>query len=390
MRTTDIAIVGGGLAGSIVAATLGRAGVSAMLIDPHPVYPVDFRCEKLGGDQLAILHKTGLAEAALRAATHDGSVWIARYGRLVDHKPSDQHGIRYEALVNAMRAEIPGSVPLLHAKATAIATSESYQRVTLSDGIEISARLLVLANGLNKGLRRTLGIEHRMLSECHSVTIGFDLAPIGRPHFPFPALTYYPERASHRMAYLTLFPIGEAMRANLMVYRKLDDPWLQRLRLAPEDSLHRLMPRLRHLTGDFTVAGDLKIRPTDLYAVEGHRQAGLVLIGDAFATSCPAAGTGTDKVFTDAERLCNVHIPNWLATPGMGRDKIAAYYDDPVKAACDDRAREKAFHLRALSTDNGLTWQARRWARFVVRSAQGLGRRVTARKPQAKARKRTA
>jgi len=390
MRTTDIAIVGGGLAGSIVAATLGRAGVSAMLIDPHPVYPVDFRCEKLGGDQLAILHKTGLAEAALRAATHDGSVWIARYGRLVDHKPSDQHGIRYEALVNAMRAEIPGSVPLLHAKATAIATSESYQRVTLSDGIEISARLLVLANGLNKGLRRTLGIEHRMLSECHSVTIGFDLAPIGRPHFPFPALTYYPERASHRMAYLTLFPIGEAMRANLMVYRKLDDPWLQRLRLAPEDSLHRLMPRLRHLTGDFTVAGDLKIRPADLYAVEGHRQAGLVLIGDAFATSCPAAGTGTDKVFTDAERLCNVHIPNWLATPGMGRDKIAAYYDDPVKAACDDRAREKAFHLRALSTDNGLTWQARRWARFVVRSAQGLGRRVTARKPQAKARKRTA
>jgi 2-polyprenyl-6-methoxyphenol hydroxylase-like FAD-dependent oxidoreductase len=138
------------------------------------------------------------------------------------------------------------------------------------------------------------------------------------------------------------------------------------------------------------VAGDLKIRPTDLYAVEGHRQAGLVLIGDAFATSCPAAGTGTDKVFTDAERLCNVHIPNWLATPDMGQDKIAAFYDDPVKAACDDWAREKAFHLRALSTDNGLTWQARRWARFVVRSAQGLGRRVAARQPHAKARQRTA
>jgi 2-polyprenyl-6-methoxyphenol hydroxylase-like FAD-dependent oxidoreductase len=279
---------------------------------------------------------------------------------------------------------------VLHAKATAIATGETYQRVTLSDGIDISARLVVLANGLNKGLRRTLGIEHRILSECHSVTIGFDLAPVGKPRFPFPALTYYPERASHRMAYLSLFPIGDAMRANLMVYRRLDDPWLQRLRLAPEDTLHRLMPRLRHLTGDFTIASELKIRPADLYVTEGHRQAGLVLIGDAFCTSCPAAGTGTDKVFTDAERLCNVHIPNWLATAGMGHDKIAAFYDDPVKTACDDWARQKAFHLRALSTNSGLTWQARRWARFVVRSAQGWGRRITAQQTDADARQRIA
>ena len=95
-----------------------------------------------------------------------------------------------------MRAEIPASVPVLHAKATAISTGETYQRVTLSDGADISARLVVLANGLNKGLRRTLGIEHRIVSECHSVTIGFDLAPIGRQHFPFRALTYYPERPS--------------------------------------------------------------------------------------------------------------------------------------------------------------------------------------------------
>jgi 2-polyprenyl-6-methoxyphenol hydroxylase-like FAD-dependent oxidoreductase len=390
MRTTDIAIVGGGLAGSIVAATLGRAGVPAMLIDPHPVYPIDFRCEKLGGSQLAILRKTGLAEAALRATTHDGSVWIARFGHLVDRKPSDQYGIRYEALVNAMRAEIPASVPVLHAKATAISTGETYQRVTLSDGSDVSARLVVLANGLNKGLRRTLGIEHRMVSECHSVTIGFDLAPLGRSRFPFPALTYYPERCSDRMAYLSLFPIGDAMRGNLMVYRSLDDPWLQRLRLAPEDTLHRLMPRLRPLTGDFVVASELKIRPADLYAVDGHRQAGVVLIGDAFATSCPAAGTGTDKVFTDAERLCNVYIPQWLATPGMGRDMIAAFYDDPVKTACDDWARQKAFHLRALSTDKGVNWLARRWARFLVRSAQGWARQIRANQSDAEAQQRVA
>ena len=61
MRQTDIAIVGGGLAGSLTAAMLGRAGIDAVLIDPHVVYPPDFRCEKLDGGQFQTLRKTGLA-----------------------------------------------------------------------------------------------------------------------------------------------------------------------------------------------------------------------------------------------------------------------------------------------------------------------------------------
>src|SRR6476620_4506601 len=106
MRYTDIAIVGGGLAGSTAAAMLERAGIPAILIDPHRVYPPDLRCEKLDGRQVDILRKTGLAESVLRAATWDGSVWIARFGYLLDKKPSDQHGVRYATLVNTVRAPI--------------------------------------------------------------------------------------------------------------------------------------------------------------------------------------------------------------------------------------------------------------------------------------------
>ena len=47
MKYTDIAIIGGGLAGSTAAAMLGRAGIAAILVDPHAVYPPDFRIEKL-------------------------------------------------------------------------------------------------------------------------------------------------------------------------------------------------------------------------------------------------------------------------------------------------------------------------------------------------------
>jgi hypothetical protein len=70
-------------------------------------------------------------------------------------------------------------------------------------------------------------------------------------------------------------------------------------------------------------------------------------------------------VFTDVERLCNVHIPIWLASTGMDQEKIAAFYDDAVKTACDAACLAKAFFLRSLSTDAGLAWQARRWSRFL-------------------------
>ena len=222
MRYTDIAIVGGGLAGSTAAAMLGRAGVPTLLIDPHTSYPPELRCEKLGGDQIDLLRKTGLADATLRATTLDGEVWEARFGHVVAKKPSDQHGVMYDTLVNTLRAQIPPEVETIHAKAAAVSNSEERQKVVLSNGEEISARLVVLANGLNVGIRHALGLKRRIISECHSITLGFDVEPVGRTAFSFPALTYWPKRSSSRMAYLTLFPIGAAMRANLMVYREID------------------------------------------------------------------------------------------------------------------------------------------------------------------------
>jgi len=376
MRQTDIAIAGGGLAGSLAAAMLGRAGYGVVLVDPHAIYPPDFRCEKLDGPQVRTLQRTGLAEAVLRAATHDRDVWVARMGHLVEKRPSDQHGILYDHLVNTVRAGIPPGVERMCAKVTAIATSPDRQTVAVSNGEEISARLVVLANGLNSGLRQTLGMARDEIAPCHSITLGFDIKPIGRPGFDFRAMTYYGERFTDRAAYLSLFPIGTAMRANLFVYRDVRDPWLQEFRAAPRETLAALMPNLRKLTGDFEVVGPIKVRPADLYVTRGTHQAGIVLVGDAFATSCPAAGTGLRKVFTDVERLCNVYVPRWFASDGMDAAKIAAFYADPVKQACDAHSAAKARDLRALTIEPSLPWRLRRWSRFLGRLAIGLTRQA--------------
>jgi 2-polyprenyl-6-methoxyphenol hydroxylase-like FAD-dependent oxidoreductase len=378
LRQTDIAIAGGGLAGSLAAAMLGRAGINTVLIDPHPVYPADFRCEKLDLVQLRTLQQTGIADAVLQASTPDNQCWVARCGHHLDTVPGEhQRGILYDTLVNTVRSQIPAATELIQGKVADIAPGPERQTVKLSNGEEISARLVVVSTGLNVGLQHKLGISRRIISPAHSISIGFDIEPVGRAAFPFSALTYFNERPRNRMAYLTAFPIGTTMRVNLFGYRDLNDPWFKQLRETPQETLFALWPGLRKLTGEFTVPGFIKIRPVDLYVSEGHRQDGIVLVGDAFATSCPAAGTGARKVLVDVERLCNVHIPQWLATPGMGERKIAGFYADPVKQACDELSARKAFDLRSCSLDLNPRWAAIRFAKLVYQFTKGLMRSST-------------
>jgi 2-polyprenyl-6-methoxyphenol hydroxylase-like FAD-dependent oxidoreductase len=379
MRQTDVIIVGGGLAGSLAAAMLGRKGIAAVLVDPHEVYPPELRCEKLDAGQIAILMKTGLGEVVLPQTALASELDVVRFDRMVDRKPGMQRGIMYDNLVNAVRGAIPGSVERIKGKVNAIATSDGRQAVTLSSGEEISARLVVLANGLNLSLRESLGMAREMISPMHSVTIGFDMKPVGRSMFPFEGLTYYSRRPSDKYAYLTLFPVSGAMRANYIVYRDMTDPWFTTLRRDPREALLQAMPKLEQVVGPFEVTNQVWVRPADLYQTKNVEQAGVVLVGDAYSTSCPGGGTGTGKVFTDVERLCNRYIPEWLATDGMGAEKVAAFYADPDKLAYDAHSRDAAFTLKSTSIDPGLYWMLRRWGKFVARAMIGVTRRLRAR-----------
>ena len=99
---TDVVIAGGGLAGSLAAAMLGRTRIDAVLVDPHPVYPPDFRCEKLDKVQLQTLKLTGVADAVLRASTPDLEAWVARFGHVIEKLHTTQRGVLYDTLVNTV------------------------------------------------------------------------------------------------------------------------------------------------------------------------------------------------------------------------------------------------------------------------------------------------
>jgi 2-polyprenyl-6-methoxyphenol hydroxylase-like FAD-dependent oxidoreductase len=365
VRETDIAIVGAGLSGALAATMLGRAGHTVTLIDPFDACRPDFRCEKLEEAHVETLGRAGVLDEVLPAALRYQNIWVARLGRLAEVKPIAEYGIEYSALVNRLRGLVPANVDFLQSKVTGIALTPEHQTLTLLGGETISARLVVGASGVMAGLTGA----RREISRCHSVSIGFDLEPA---HWPFEALTYFGEDPVHRVAYLTLFPLPSGWRANLFVYRELNDPWFRRLRETPGAAIAECMPQLGALIGTLRPKGPLKVRPVDLVAADHVLQPGCALVGDAFSTACPVSGTGAAKALLDAERLCNIHVPAWLATDGMSVEKIAQYYNDPEKRRSDTHSFRTSLFAKRAALGEGLLWTAFRWGYFAGAQARNL------------------
>ena len=380
----DVVIVGGGFAGSALGAVLAARGFRIAVCDPHEVHPHDFRAEKLSTDQIEALQRLGLAAPALRAATPIARLRIARQGRIVDTRPSLEFGFDYAALVAALRAVVPAP-NWIRRRVDAIGGEDGLQVVALNGGPPLRARLVVLATGLDLSLRRSLGLERVVRSENHSLAIGFDLeVDAGAADC---TLTYYGERIADRIGYLTLFPIAERLRANLFVYRAPGEGWSRAFRTDPMAALSEHLPGLRHMLPPFSIATAPVLRPIHLYAPPERNCDAVVLIGDAYSTTCPAGGGGLRKTLTDIERLLTF-LPRWLnRTRPIDAAAIAAFYQDPLKRVSEANALRTAEVSRAMAIDPGLYWEARRQRNYYGARVQSWFRRRSdrAREPAAEA-----
>jgi 2-polyprenyl-6-methoxyphenol hydroxylase-like FAD-dependent oxidoreductase len=347
-------VIGAGLAGALLAAVLARQGVSVAVVDPCPFYRSDFRCEKLSIDQIALLAELGLLDAVQSAL----GVSLR------------ERGFRYEQLVNAVRATWPESVRLIAGRVSAIVPDGERQIIRSSEGELARVRLAVLATGVSPNLSSKLGLGRKLVRERHSLCIGFNLTSPGG--FGFDGLVHPGECAGDKVAFVSLFPVADAMRVNLFSYHDPRDGWVAKARRDPMAALHEAAPRLMPKLGGTAVDGPVELRVTDIYRAEGHLRPGLVLIGDAFQTSCPATALGVTRILTEVRQLTRTHLPKWLSTPGMGTDKISEFYADPVRIRLDRKALGKAKTGRSAAVETTWAWKLYRAA---VASRRRLSRR---------------
>jgi 2-polyprenyl-6-methoxyphenol hydroxylase-like FAD-dependent oxidoreductase len=354
----DAIVIGAGAAGAAAATVLARSGLRVALADRQRVTAPCFKAEKVEPDQAGLLRELGLFEGVRPVLTPIPTVATAHRGRVLQLVHIEQYGVNYWELADALRAQVPNSVELHIGWVSAVEVGPEYQQVRLADGSSLQGRLVLLAGGISPGLVQRLGIARREIRSPHSLAFGFDLVTERWPP-AFASLTYYSEDVSTRVDYLTLFPIGSRCRANFFTYYGPDEARVRELSRDPSAELERLLPRLRSILGRVRVESKVEKQVIDLYTVDGPVSDGIVLVGDAHQSVCPATGTGLSKVLTDVKVVCD-HIPVWLRTPGMSRAKLASYYDDPRKRRTDAKSLEWAEHRRGFSTGTSLRWRVHR------------------------------
>jgi 2-polyprenyl-6-methoxyphenol hydroxylase-like FAD-dependent oxidoreductase len=352
----DVIVIGAGVAGTTAASVLARQGRKVLLLDARAECPPVFKAEKVERDELRLLDDFGVLAPLLAQSGKSSEVYVAYDGRIFRRTPMQQIGIPYSDLVNNLRSNLPSSVETKFGRVNRISHDRGITSAHLDDGEELTARLVVVACGIDGQLLSSLGLRRHIIQKQQCVGVGFDMVPANGHPFPFQAVTYYPTTGAHGIDYLTLFKFRHAMRANLFLFRPINDSWIKEFHHQPRLLLQRAFPKLSLVIGDYRVSGKVVSSCVDLFSTEGNMPDGVVLIGDALQTACPSTGLGIKKVLTDVSVLAGC-APAWFSTPGMSGKKLQRFYDHPRKRSTDAHAMRRAIHQRKAATSQSLRWR---------------------------------
>ena len=95
------------MAGTTLAAVLGQQGRRVILVDPRSTCPRVFKAEKVDLEPVRLLRKFGLLQQLLPHARRWTEVRSGYDGRIFKTFPTEQYGINYADMVNALRANLP-------------------------------------------------------------------------------------------------------------------------------------------------------------------------------------------------------------------------------------------------------------------------------------------
>jgi len=360
----DVLILGAGLAGSCTAHLLARSGLRVGLVDPHhDRYPRLFRAEKIEADQIALLRRFGLFDLVLPRTRLIREILRVQGGRIRHRRKLEQYGISYQDIVNPIREALPAAVERIDGRATGLVADALRPQVQLDDGRALSARLVIVANGGGHDLQKSLGLKKQTFQNELSMVFGFELVRQDGRDFDDDAVTVRPESTADRVGYLTLFRMGEMLRANFFTYWKATDAYTRALAKSPDEVLHQVLPGMERVIGDYRVRGRVEPFRIDLYRYSDAARPGIVFLADAYQSVCPTTGMGMSKVLTDVDVLCHHCVPHWMQAGRVDEAMVEAFYAHPLKQDVDARALKHALRGRRIATEDTLPARLRRAVR---------------------------
>ncbi|WP_296762543.1 UbiH/UbiF/VisC/COQ6 family ubiquinone biosynthesis hydroxylase [Sediminimonas sp.] len=315
---SDLLIVGGGLNGPALALAAARSGLTATVIDAHPVADLtdaafDGRAYALALSSVRLLRNLGLwdeladdSQPILEIKVSDGRAGegpLSNFFLHFDHAEIEEGPMGHmledrflrRALQGAM-AETPSSTRINAARVTVQDVDEVGVTLTLDDGRCLRGRVLVGADGRESGtaaraaIKRTgwdygqtalvCAIEHDL--PHHGIAHQFFMPPGPLAILPLPG-----NRSSI---------VWSETHQNAARFHALPEP----------EYIEMLRPRFGDFLGDIRLAGGRYRYPLSLSIANAFVAERLALIGDAAHGMHPIAGQGLNAGLRDVAALAQV------------------------------------------------------------------------------------
>lgn len=325
--SADIAVVGGGPAGSVAALLIARSGHAVRLVAPPS--PEDERTTALFGGSAALLDRLGLWDA-VRAAGADIAVMrlVDDTGRLIRAPETsfdaaeigrDAFGVNIaNRALNAVLADAVAAEPRISvtpARVLEATCAEAHVRLALDDGTALTPRLAVAADGRTSLLRAAAGLATSTWTYPQSALV-CNLRT-SRPH-----LSVCTEFHGRNGPFVLVPLPGDAVSIVLVEAPGI----IQRLAGLDDTALAgELERRAHHILGRFTLAGARQVFP--LSGLVARRFAGrrVAVVGEAAHVFPPIGAQGLNLGLRDVAHLAEAIQLSGAGDPG-GEAVLSAYH----------------------------------------------------------------
>ena len=385
MTDTDVIIVGGGLNGPVLALALARAGRQVTVIDAlaEPVRAdagFDGRAYALALTSQRLLDAVGIWETVLDEAQpmleikvtdgHAGqgpSPFFLHF----DHAEIEEGPMGYmvedrylrRALLDAMEAEA-NITTLSGQPVTAQETGPGGVSVKLTDGTQISGRLLVGCDGRNSGTATRAGIKRS----------GWDYGQTAL------VCAIAHELPHHGIAHQFFMPPGPLAMLPLTGNRS-SIVWSEKHSaaqainaLGEEDYLAVLRPRFGDFLGEISLAGERFTYPLGLSLAQSFIAERLALVGDAAHGIHPIAGQGLNAGLRDVAALAETLTDAARRGEDFGSIQVLERYQQWRRFDTSALALATDAFNRLFSNDNPLLRLGRDIGMGLINSAPALRR----------------
>lgn len=324
----DVAVVGGGMVGAAAALALTKAGFATAMLEARAPQPwnaddeVDLRVVGLAPSAIALLDELGawttIRESRSGPYAHM-HVWDGESGAAIDFDAASEgrdllgHIVENSLVQWTLWQALPaaGVRRLCPAEVRGFSARGDRVALELADGENLSARLLVAADGAASPLRDMAGIATRgrdyaqRAVVAHVATEREHARTAWQRFLPSGPLALLP-LADGRSSVVWSLPEDEAQRV-----LALDDAaFMQALGIASDFRLGRIMSTTRRAAF-----------PLRLQLAESYQAERFVLLGDAAHAVHPLAGQGVNLGLRDVAELRDVLV----AARDAGRDFAAPH-----------------------------------------------------------------